>query len=132
MHFLFRFGRGADFVTFLDANVRFLIEVIQRPMPRKAYKKAEQPVLSNDSMQAFQGLNAARGEIWDYPPTDFDPDRELKEAISGCHCAGAPHSSDSAPKDIPASRDTFFHSRKTAFLSFWTYRVSLGFLFLLL
>lgn len=36
----------------------------------------------NDSIQAFQRLNAARGEIWKYLPADFDPDRELKEARS--------------------------------------------------
>ncbi len=35
--------------------------------------------------QAFQRLNAARGKIWDYLPTDFDPDRELKEARSECY-----------------------------------------------
>ena len=51
-------------------------------MPQKAHKKEEPLVLSNDSMQAFQRLNAARGEIWKYLPIDFDPDRELKEARS--------------------------------------------------
>lgn len=65
-----------------DDNVSFLIEVIQRLMPQKAHKKEEPLVLSNDSMQAFQRLNAARGEIWKYLPIDFDPDRELKEARS--------------------------------------------------
>ena len=49
-------------------------------MPQKAHKKAEQLVLSNDSVQAFQGLNAAHGEICKYLPADFDPDREMREA----------------------------------------------------
>ena len=35
---------------------------------------------TSESVQALQRLNAARGEIWEYLPVDFDPDRELEEA----------------------------------------------------
>ena len=63
-----------------DDNVGFLIEIIQRLMPQKAYVKAERATLAGDSMSAFQRLNAARGEIRKYLPEDFDSDHELAEA----------------------------------------------------
>ena len=63
-----------------DDNVRFLIEVIQRLMPEPVQEKTEQSLPANESIQAFQRLNAARGEVWKYLPDDFDPDRELEKA----------------------------------------------------
>ena len=63
-----------------DDNVSFLIEVIQRLMPQKEYRSAEQLTSSKDSLRAFQRLDAVRGEIFKYLPADFDPDRELEEA----------------------------------------------------
>ena len=62
-----------------DDNVSFLIEIIQRIMPQKAYVKTGRAALAGDSMAAFQRLSAARGEIRKYLPEDFDPDRELAE-----------------------------------------------------
>ncbi len=56
-----------------DDNVSFLIEIIQRLMPG-----AEKNM--DESMQAFGRLNAAREEIRQYLPEDFNPDQELEEA----------------------------------------------------
>lgn len=55
-----------------DDNVSFLIEVIQRLMPRETDNK--------ESMQALHRLDAARKEILQYIPKEFDPDKELEEA----------------------------------------------------
>ena len=63
-----------------DDNVRFLIEVIQRLMPEPVQEKTEQSLPANESIQAFQRLNAARDEVWKYLPDDFDPDHELEKA----------------------------------------------------
>lgn len=56
-----------------DDNVSFLIEIIQRLMPSR-----EKNI--DESMQAFCRLDAARAEIGQYLPKDFDPDKELEEA----------------------------------------------------
>ena len=56
-----------------DDNVSFLIEIIQRLMPGKENNL-------NEGMQAFYRLDAAREEIRQYLPEDFDPDKELEEA----------------------------------------------------
>lgn len=56
-----------------DDNVSFLIEIIQRLMPSTGKNMDE-------SIQAFYRLNAAREEISQYLPEDFDPDKELEEA----------------------------------------------------
>lgn len=55
-----------------DDNVSFLIEVIQRLMPRETDNK--------ESMQALHRLDTARKEILQYIPKEFDPDKELEEA----------------------------------------------------
>ena len=52
-----------------DDNVSFLI---QRLMPRETDNK--------ESMQALHRLDAARKEILQYIPKEFDPDKELWEA----------------------------------------------------
>lgn len=56
-----------------DDNVSFLIEIIQRLMSRQAGSE-------EGKMQAFRRLDAARTEITQYLPDDFDPDKELEEA----------------------------------------------------
>lgn len=56
-----------------DDNVSFLIEIIQRLMPGREEN-------SDDGMQAFHRLDAARKDIRKYLPEDFDPDKELEEA----------------------------------------------------
>lgn len=56
-----------------DDNVSFLIEIIQRLMPSTGENMDE-------SMQAFYRLDAAREDIRQYLPKDFDPDKELEEA----------------------------------------------------
>ena len=63
-----------------DDNVSFLIEVIQRLMSQKLYVQAVQPQEKNEAIEAFQRLNAARTEIKQYLPEDFDPDKGLEEA----------------------------------------------------
>lgn len=56
-----------------DDNVSFLIEIIQRLMPGREEN-------TDAGMQAFYRLDAAREDIRQYLPEDFDPDRELEEA----------------------------------------------------
>ena len=58
-----------------DDNVGFLIEVIQRLIPKKTYSNVIDPSQkSNEKMQAFKELVATRNEIKKYLPNDFDPD----------------------------------------------------------
>ncbi len=63
-----------------DDNLKFLIEIIQRLMPES--RQTEDKLLYTDKMawESFQKLNAARTEIKQYFPDDFDPDKELEEA----------------------------------------------------
>ena len=63
-----------------DDNVRFLIEVIQRLVLPKEHLKFPQATEADEGMKAFQKLDAAREEIKQYFPADFDPDKELEEA----------------------------------------------------
>lgn len=56
-----------------DDNVSFLIEIIQRLMP-------EQYGSGDEKIRAFHRLDAARTEIRQYLPDNFDPDKELEEA----------------------------------------------------
>lgn len=56
-----------------DDNVIFLIEIIQRLMLNREKN-------GDERMQAFHRLSAAREEIEEYLPGDFDPDKELEEA----------------------------------------------------
>ncbi len=61
-----------------DENTSFLIEIMKRLMPQK--NNAEARPNDGACMQAFSRLDAARGEILQYLPEDFDPDKELEEA----------------------------------------------------
>lgn len=63
-----------------DDNVSFLIEIIQRLMPQKSYSSNVHAINDDESMRAFGRLEAARTEIRQYLPEDFNPDKELKEA----------------------------------------------------
>lgn len=63
-----------------DDNVSFLIEVIRRLMPQKAYCEDASILNEGESMQAFRRLEVARTEIHQFLPEDFNPDKELKEA----------------------------------------------------
>ena len=63
-----------------DENVSFLIEVIQRLVPEKPYQNTIDQLDIDKKMQAFRRLNAAREEIKQYLPENFDPDKELEEA----------------------------------------------------
>ena len=64
-----------------DDNLRFLIEIIQRLMPQKT-QIVEKHSVADDSVgvQAFKRLDAARTDIKQYLPKDFDPEKELEEA----------------------------------------------------
>ena len=64
-----------------DDNVGFLIEVIQRLIPKKTYTSVIYPSQKPDEqMQAFKDLEANRNEAKKYLPDDFDPDAELDSA----------------------------------------------------
>ena len=65
-----------------DDNISFLIEIISRLMPQGegAYTDTKPTVKDDRKMQAFKRLDAARAEISQYLPDDFDPERELEEA----------------------------------------------------
>ena len=64
-----------------DDNVGFLIEVIQRLIPKKTYTSVIYPPQRPDEkMQAFKELVATRNEAKKYLPDDFDPDAELEAA----------------------------------------------------
>ena len=65
-----------------DDNISFLIEIINRLMPQnEEANTATLPTVKEDrKMQAFMRLDAARAEISQYLPDDFDPERELEEA----------------------------------------------------
>lgn len=63
-----------------DDNVSFLIEIIQRLMPKSAKTEKAQVLGNDEGIQAFHRLDQARTEIWNYLPEGFDPDKELEEA----------------------------------------------------
>lgn len=63
-----------------DENVGFLIEIIQRLMPKSAETKKAQILERDEGLQAFRRLDEARTEIWNYLPEGFDPEQELEEA----------------------------------------------------
>jgi len=65
-----------------DDNVSFLIEITNRLMPQSEETDTVTIPTTNKvrKMQAYNRLNAARAEISQYLPDDFDPERELEEA----------------------------------------------------
>ena len=65
-----------------DDNISFFIEVLRRLMPQSEQLNLASPPFMKKSrgMQAFRTLDAARTEIRQYLPDDFDPERELEEA----------------------------------------------------
>ena len=65
-----------------DDNISFLIEIINRLMPQseEAYTVTMPTAKEDRKRQAFKRLDAARAEIRQYLPDDFDPERELEEA----------------------------------------------------
>ena len=66
-----------------DDNVGFLIEVIQRLIPKKTYTSVIYPSQNPDEkMQAFKELVATRNEAKKYLPDDFDPDAELEAVMN--------------------------------------------------
>lgn len=64
-----------------DDNVGFLLEVIQRLIPKKTYTSVIYPSQKSDEkMHAFKELVVTRYEAKKYLPDDFDPDAELEAA----------------------------------------------------
>lgn len=65
-----------------DDNVSFLIEIINRLMPRGKKSSEEVTPLSeaDRAIEAFRRLDIARSEIRQYLPDDFEPEKELEEA----------------------------------------------------
>jgi len=62
-----------------DDNVRFLMEVIQKFVFLKEHLRSSQTIETDESMRAFQKLDAARIEIKQYFPVGFNFDRELEK-----------------------------------------------------
>lgn len=67
-----------------DDNISFLIEIIRRLMSQseKTDMAAMPSPEENRGMQAFRRLDTAREEIRQYLPDDFDPVKELEEAMA--------------------------------------------------
>lgn len=65
-----------------EENISFLIEFIQRFMVQNSTETVTDNKNDKKSMQAFLRLDAARAEIKNYLPKDFDPEKELEEAIT--------------------------------------------------
>lgn len=63
-----------------DDNIRFLIEIIQRLMPQETCTADTHFEKESMGMQAFHRLDAARSDIKQYLPDDFEPEKELEEA----------------------------------------------------
>ena len=64
-----------------DDNIMFLIEIIQRLMPQKVQVVDNtSSITENIGLQTFKRLDAARTDIRQYLPKDFDPEKELEEA----------------------------------------------------
>ena len=65
-----------------DDNVGFLLEVIQRLIPKKTYTSVIYPSQKSDEkMQPSKELVAKRYEVKKYLPDDFDPDAELEASV---------------------------------------------------
>ncbi len=63
-----------------DDNIRFLIEIIRRLMPQSANEADTVSIQESAGICAFQRLDAARSELKQYLPVNFDPEQELEEA----------------------------------------------------
>jgi len=63
-----------------DDNISFLIEIIQRLMPQETYTMDTHSEKESMGIQAFKRLDAARSDIKQNLPDDFDPEKELEEA----------------------------------------------------
>ena len=64
-----------------DDNVGFLLEVIQRLIPKKTYTSVIYPSQKSDEkMHAFKAGCRITYEAKKYLPDDFDPDAELEAA----------------------------------------------------
>lgn len=63
-----------------DDNVSFLIEIIQRLMIQKTQVVDICPITESVGVQAFKRLDAARSDIKQYLPKDFNLEKELEEA----------------------------------------------------
>lgn len=66
--------------TLSDDNVSFLLEIIRRIMPQEPYAAAAVDNKEDAGICAFRRLDAARTEIRQYLPNNFDPEKELEEA----------------------------------------------------
>lgn len=61
-------------------KVVYFMSALQEQALPKEHLKFPQATEADEGMKAFQKLDAAREEIKQYFPTDFDPDKELEEA----------------------------------------------------
>ena len=60
--------------TLSDDNVSFLLEIIRRIMPQESWAASSVDNEEDAGIRAFRRLEAARNEIRQYLPEDFDPD----------------------------------------------------------
>ena len=58
------------------------MSTLQEQALPKEHLKFPQATEADEGMKAFQKLDAAREEIKQYFPADFDPDKELEEALA--------------------------------------------------
>lgn len=63
-----------------DDNIKFLIEIIQRLIPERRQTGVQVSHTDEAAWESFKRLDAARTEIKQYLPDDYDPEKELEEA----------------------------------------------------
>ena len=61
-----------------DVDISFLMEVMDRLIPHSDVNKE----VVSDKMRSYHNLKAELDDIQKYFPKDFDPDRELEEALT--------------------------------------------------
>ncbi len=66
--------------TLSDDNVSFLLEIIRRIMPQEPCAAISAEEKEEAGINAFRRLDAARTEIRQYLPKNFDTEKKLEEA----------------------------------------------------
>lgn len=61
-----------------DVDISFLMEVMDRLIPHSDMNKE----IISDKLRSYQNLKAELDDIQKYFSSDFDPDKELEEALT--------------------------------------------------
>lgn len=61
-----------------DVDISFLMEIMDRLIPHSDVNKE----IISDKMRSYQNLKVELDDIQKYFPKDFDPDKELEEALT--------------------------------------------------